>query len=87
MSAKFTPGPWATKAPSWDVYDSDGFTIAEVYPLTFKGHHTEANARLIAAAPDLLEACNVAIRFCENRGGSWSEFEAVIRSAISKATA
>jgi hypothetical protein len=60
-----TPGPWINDnglvygknteflgAPSWDIYD------ASEWP----GHAEEAqaNAKLIAAAPDLLEACRYA---------------------------
>ena len=39
-----------------------------------------ANARLIAAAPDLLAALEDAAEFCRRRGGSWAEFEAVFRA-------
>jgi len=66
---KFTPGPW--HANGWDVYDD---TIPEMYVAScpFKGPHDEdwslvssdaaqANARLIAAAPDLLEALQLEV--------------------------
>ena len=51
-----TPGPWAKQITAGDhgynIYDEgDGPTIAHVY-----GGENEANARLIAAAPQLLEA-------------------------------
>jgi hypothetical protein len=51
---KPTPGPWMARqmfSGSWDIAaeDGDGSTIART--------KDEANARLIAAAPDLLEAC------------------------------
>lgn len=59
--AKFTPGPWLT--PNLDepyssrqfwVTDADGELIAAV---AGDNAEAEANARLIAAAPKLLSAC------------------------------
>ena len=57
MSAQHTPAPWywADNAPGAPknyrmIVDADGFTIAEPSPMG------EADARLIAAAPDLLNA-------------------------------
>lgn len=65
--AKHAPGPW--KATGYDVRQAGGRYIAYTGP-----HHTapadypvacmredEANARLIAAAPDLLAACKEAL--------------------------
>lgn len=51
---KHTPGPWdygklGNDADQWAVYDPNGRTIGLSY-------HGEANARLIAVAPELLEA-------------------------------
>lgn len=48
-----TPGPWhcQVRKEGWDIYEpisAGGFKIAHV--------NTEPNARLIAAAPQLLEA-------------------------------
>jgi hypothetical protein len=65
MTQAHTPGPWTI--PDWmqlgriDVVATNGCKVAAVYlqadPTTVKGWPTEeANARLIAAAPDLLEA-------------------------------
>lgn len=56
MKAQHTPGPWM---PSWRDYggviDKDGYVVAQA--ATFRNKEViEANARLIAAAPDLLEA-------------------------------
>jgi len=57
-----TPGPWATSndgvpeafRPQITVYaEADGGRVATVF-------REEANARLIAAAPDLLAACEAA---------------------------
>jgi len=74
---KYTPGPWNIKGPAkgkWDVtgdyaiLDAEGKIIAEVYKTVAYGdlRPAEANARLIAAAPDLLEACKKARQFIEN---------------------
>lgn len=74
---KHTPGPW--------YWDSEG--LGSKYVLVFgKGHPfemtSEANKRLIAAAPDLLEALQKLVGINGNR----SEPEYVqARAAISKA--
>jgi len=61
VHSKHTPGPWkAIPCPS--PMDKSAFGVAAVEPMrgridsSLQGM-TEANARLIAAAPDLLEAC------------------------------
>ncbi len=67
--SKHTPGPWGCIDTSYHAYDyrltkPDGSPL----PLSIEGNdHSEqrANARLIAAAPDLLEAlkqCEVMFR-------------------------
>ena len=54
-----TKGPWTfTECGS---IDADGFEIALVH-----GTQRDANAQLIAACPDLLEACEEAYRMAEN---------------------
>lgn len=56
---KSTPGPWRwtcnNKYLVQDVADAEVF-ILENYDDAFEGPLKEANARLIAAAPELLEA-------------------------------
>ena len=62
--SKFTPGPWrngkeADDALTRSIYSPDNLEICFLSasnPLEFRGEQ-EANARLIAAAPNLLEAC------------------------------
>ena len=54
MSAAFTPGPWRSVASKWPsghrcIIDADGIAIAH----TVERGNDEANARLIAAAPEL----------------------------------
>lgn len=59
MQTHHTPGPWFTEALSTighcAIVDADGFTIANPSPMG------QANARLIAAAPDLLAALQSAL--------------------------
>jgi hypothetical protein len=58
MASAHTPGPWRIHrlTDGWPVITSEAHDIAD---LRLNGNglvHAEANARLIAAAPDLLEA-------------------------------
>lgn len=55
--AKHTPGPWLAECRCGDwlvVSEFDTYAIA--YPNPPRGAEIEANARLIAAAPEILEA-------------------------------
>lgn len=61
--SKHTPGPWGHK--TWDV-NKDGefnYTVEKddksICEIVGTGEQAEANARLIAAAPELLEALKV----------------------------
>ena len=58
--SKHTPGPWAASSASSVVGALVGasatYHVAAVMPQLDKAE-VEANARLIAAAPELLEAC------------------------------
>jgi len=82
MENKHTPGKWVTKESMVYSETGNGKTIANV--------DTEANARLIAAAPELLEACkNVAKWHRENDSGEGElfglDFITTCISAIAKA--
>lgn len=93
MTAKHTPGPWHTGAEDIApciVYGTNGFAICNA--VIHHGKHSEsesiANARLIAAAPELLEACHKARALL---AGSIPEedqriVEDSLRAAIAKAT-
>lgn len=53
-----TPGPWEQDKHQWYfVINREGRNIASVGHSTLTRAETEANARLIAASPDLLKAC------------------------------
>ncbi len=55
--SKHTPGPWKVGLPSIpDVFADDNRLIAECYSPRISMKERQANARLIAAAPDLLES-------------------------------
>lgn len=61
MTAKHTPGPWAHhNTPTPFIYvNAGGLPICQIYTSTAHGQSMGeqfANAHLIAAAPDLLEA-------------------------------
>jgi hypothetical protein len=60
--SKHTPGPWiiwADKNERLQVGPSTNYTVAELYRTPLDGQ--DANARLIAAAPELLEAATKAL--------------------------
>ncbi len=92
--AKHTPGPWSIyEHVIGEVVSSDGGLVAAAScPSTGKHEETLANARMIAAAPDLYEAlANLSPRFerCCIASGSDPEYAreatAKSRSALSKA--
>ena len=80
MMTKYTPGPWTFSRDIWwentpgDQERHGGLivwpaanedlTIAEVNDF-FDGDEGRANARLMAAAPELYEACEEFVRKCE----------------------
>ena len=64
MNAKHTPGPWGYQLGS--IIDREGYLIADVRSRFDDGKggedYHQANARLIAAAPNLLAALEAMIR-------------------------
>ncbi len=54
MKSQATPGPWEADQEGVIFSIEDGTSICSTYP-----RNREANARLIAAAPDLLAALEV----------------------------
>jgi hypothetical protein len=95
MSTKHTPGPWGhkTRESSWGTIDDgicgpDGEQV-RVHGMTLSSsEEAKANARLISAAPDLLEALKVVFvigdRCVSDIYGY--EFKMKARAAIAKAT-
>ena len=99
MSAKPTPGPWIAIAGMVEVENEDIPDVCSCYPENF-GHtaahlrqptaeRVYANARLCAAAPDLLKAAQCALgHLTGNMDGDWEAGDpaAMLRAAIDKAT-
>jgi hypothetical protein len=102
--AKHTPGPWEAGGITRDRFvlpggdDGEGiFEMGDVNIFPPTGHAGpvaiaagEANARLIAAAPDMLEALWWLVSLKDNRPGDYEEQKprawAAARAAIIKAT-
>lgn len=84
MNAQHTPGPWREfrDNDSHDVIAPDGTHIAGMEP----GPQQDGNARIIAAAPDMLAALeHIAAR--ETQRGDWPDSltERMVDAAIAKA--
>jgi hypothetical protein len=86
-----TAGPWARVAMpdrSWQIETHhDGCRVAQVPDVTSQD---EANARLIAAAPDLLHAAQLALRYLTLEGDALfscrtADLERALREAITRA--
>lgn len=80
---KHTPGPWTVEGPLVKVESEHG-VVAVIATGTLQAASPigviRANARLIAAAPDLLAACEQAIYALKGR-----EHDGFLRDAIKKA--
>lgn len=77
MSSKHTPGPWThSKGERHDFFYIDSPDGDVVYVTgSLQPDHVEANARLIAAAPELLEALTKKVQDAEQRMfEDWLEF-------------
>ena len=98
METKHTPGPWRVQATGHS-FVVEAHTHTEVISVDANGNpcrwseYNEANARLIAAAPELLEALQALLGWEE---AEIKHFEAtgpddwimeIARAAIAKATA
>lgn len=83
MSEVFIPGPW--NASGKEIHKQINNTVFIVATAHEWGNSTEATALLIAAAPDLLEACIQARSFLETIAANASDLDA-LDAAIAKAT-
>ena len=101
MSTQHTPGPWICAGPSfgdtlprytnvimtdWEHEDDGYIEICEL-PFNYHDDENEANACLIAAAPDLLSALNAMLTHMGMDEDEWNKptFDQA-RAAIVKAT-
>lgn len=82
-AATHTPGPWlvSSRRSRFFVQAPDRFDVAEasIRP------EIEANARLISAAPDLLEVCKMAIQPFASSTEEQERRKNLCRAAIAKA--
>lgn len=93
MTHKFTPGPWHAHYPSWHPWEnaiaiSDGMGADICWTTTEPAHDAQANAHLIAAAPDLLNALILCEGFCRGHQESPQKVDRYrkVAAAIAKAT-
>ena len=93
MEHKHTPGPWSVRfdfvvqATSFD--GGRLVPVAQPYGVNNDGTDLFANARLIAAAPDLLSSCQGMLEALETDcrdTDKWAELMAEAITAIAKAT-
>lgn len=92
MKAQHTPGPWENDGGT--IRSSCGVSVASVlnvaWPLGRKPENPEANARIIAAAPELLEALIELLEDANNYAADGIYHSPLTRSkarvAIAKAT-
>ena len=89
ISASFTPGPW--REHSHRQIGPDAGIVCEVWSAIGWGdaaiQEADANVRLIAAAPELYQALQVALVVVAgcNGDGYFNDQECVIRAALAKA--
>lgn len=108
---KHTPGPWTVEPPSdsesdYDKREKDYWSIRAPGPNDCISHEVarlsgwnidrdEHTARLIAAAPELLQGCETALSYIEavcfntpnpKKQKNYADCAAILRAAIAKAT-
>lgn len=101
MGIQHTPGPWIIRVGTnlltryidfTGTPDHTACTVAEIWPEDDCGESiemAEANARLIAAAPDLLEALRLLLDYPSGQYSSRGDYDAAYEKAsvaIAKAT-
>ena len=81
---KHTPGPWILHMgfdETYTISDTGGCEIGHIYCESMGDGEHEANARLIAAAPELLEAAKAVAKWLGRDIDDWDS----LRTAIAKA--
>jgi hypothetical protein len=83
---KWTPGPWLAQEcirSGWDVVADDGHVVETTDEIGRYGPiDRQANAHLIAAAPDLYEALRASVLMCINMPPA---IERMAEAALAKA--
>ena len=96
MNTKHTPGPWEVVVNPYStgryVYSADNRRLAIVNEKDagLEADESRANARLFAAAPDLLDALELLMDYqngppLPSYGHRWNEAMELARAAIAKA--
>jgi len=85
---KHTPGPWNYDRSGYSLYVNSGRELVTALSMDGKRLETsEANARLIAAAPDMLDALmDFVSYFGHDNDNGLDEMLTNARAAINKAT-
>jgi hypothetical protein len=81
VNGAHTPGPWRTGGS--EIFADNNLRVASVW--SYPGADTEADAHLIAAAPELLAALESAVRELENEFGTDNPRARQFDTAIAKA--
>jgi hypothetical protein len=85
-TAQYAPGPWFVVADEVDCVSTAGEKVLnELQDDEFIDCNTEANACLIAAAPELLEALEMLVRWEETGTPVSDVCFSLARTAIAKA--
>jgi len=87
MAAPHTPGPWSIAGSGYglDVRCAAGNIVGMTRRFGQNPAEVEANARLVAAAPDLLAALREALRFTPDVGVAAARAVSNAQAAIAKA--
>jgi hypothetical protein len=83
--SKHTPGPWQVARGHRSGSARAVYPVLRFDSLMRQGHDFEANARLIAAAPELLDALQDALSALEVCGRDFDHATGKARAAIAKA--
>jgi hypothetical protein len=86
MNTKHTPGPWVVTPTKWNLLDTFEISRIDKSEWIAQVLDDEANARLIAAAPELLEVLVEILPFAEEIINSNHPTWKKAKSAIAKAT-
>lgn len=84
MEKRFTKGNWSQTSSNHVKCDFN--TIAYAYSMNVGDEQAKANAKLMAAAPELLEACIQIAEYIELHNISDGEAYFIVKNAIKKAT-
>lgn len=81
---KGTPGPWVNVGGWVDAENTRRITICKMGQITKETTEQiqDANADLIAAAPELLEALQEVVRISDRKHDAWDKAKSAINKAL-----